>query len=29
MSKTTRGRPTKNTNIVVVSDLVVEFLTTK
>ena len=29
MSKTTRGRPTKNSNIVVVNDLVVEFLTPK
>ena len=29
MSKTTRGRPTKNTNVLVINDLVVEYLTTK
>ena len=29
MSKTTRGRPTKNTNVLVVNDLLVEYLNTK
>ena len=29
MSKTTRGRPVKNTNVLVVNDLLVEFLSTK
>ena len=29
MSKTTRGMPTQNTNILVINDLVVEYLTTK
>ena len=29
MSKTTRGRPKINTNVLVVNDLVVEYLTTK
>ena len=29
MSKTTRGRPTKNTNVLVINELVVEYLTTK
>ena len=29
MSKTTRGRPTKNTNVLVVNDVLVEYLNTK
>jgi hypothetical protein len=29
MSNTTRGRPTKHTNVLVINDLVVEYLTTK
>ena len=29
MSNTTRGRPTKNTNVLVVNNLKVEYLTTK
>ena len=29
MSKSTRGRPAKNTNIVTINELIVKFLSTK